>query len=677
MPEAATISVREAESQLARFRADFQSLRQEFLEDGEIDREEQEILKVVESMIATIDARVAERKSGSDGIETVAPGGAGPSASSISGSVGKGGKNKADDVAIVQQLLNENGASLEVDGVVGPKTIGAISKFQQSELGFQDGRVDPGGQTWGALTGGGAASGERPTVDGGADGGSDSAPDEDAPEARGDGDGDGTSDVPEIPEDEERRITRQVEERIPDEVPVVVVNENDDVLASPEFPFVLNQEISVGCPFGEIKIKFNDRGQIESAAVAKPIIPGTTVAAGAYGVLAKIEAKPYTGELKLSKQGGNLKLEFELSASGSGMMGLGAGKGDAWAGIGIDIEVKVSRTEKITAVLALETLKQLAMSPTPLPGTQVAFSLPAEIVLSGQQSLVIGGSAKKGVASAASKIVLKDYNPMATLSVTEANGTLDCEFKTYDGLTQMAEDVSRQMVPIVDMVFRAMELAEELDRLMDDPDAYMEEKRREAEDLRRRLLALPDDLSDFVDEELKKLDKLEKEIGEQLDEWGEDIEEAYDDAKEAVEETLEEAEKAIDEASEALEDVYNEAKAAVDESLEDVEEAIEEAGNALEGAYDEAREAVDAKLQEAEEVLDEAEEAIEEAYDDARDAIDETIEDAEEALDDVEDALDDAYDEAKKAYDNPGDYAEEKAGEALDAVSDWFSDDDD
>ena len=487
--------------------------------------------------------------------------------------------------------------------------------------------------------------------------------------------------MPEIPEEEERRISQKVEEQIPDEISVVVVNEDEDVLASPEIPFVLNQEISVGCPFGEIKIKFNERGQIESAAVAKPIIPGVTVAAGAYGVFGKIEAKPYTGELKLSKQGGNLKLEFELSASGSGMMGLGVGKGDAWAGIGIDIEVKASRTEKITAELAIETLKQIAMSPTPLPGTQAAFKLPAEILLSGQQSLVIGGSAKKGVASVASKIVLKDYNPMATLSVREANGTLDCEFKTYDGLTQMVEDVGRQMVPLADMIIRAMELAEELDRLMDDPDAYMEEKRREAEDLRRRLAALPADLSDFVDEELKKLDKLDEEVGEQLEEWGEDIEEAYDEAKEAAIEKLEEAEQAIEDAGEAVEEAYDEAKEAVDETLEEAEQAIEDAGEAVDEAIDEAKEAVDETLEEAEQAIEEAEEAVKEAIDEAKDAVDETLEDAEQAIKDAEEAaeeaLEEAYDEAKKAYDDPEEYAEQKADELLDSVSDWLSDDDD
>lgn len=79
-----------------------------------------------------------------------------PSTAKISGSVGKGGKNKSADVETVQLLLNQNGANpeLEPDGDCGKLTIGAIEKFQKSKLGWKDGRVDPGGKTWAALTGG-------------------------------------------------------------------------------------------------------------------------------------------------------------------------------------------------------------------------------------------------------------------------------------------------------------------------------------------------------------------------------------------------------------------------------------------------------------------------------------------------------------------------------------------
>ena len=53
----------------------------------------------------------------------------------------------------VQRLLNRSGAGLDTDGDCGSKTIRAIENFQQSRLGWKDGRVDPGGKTFAALTG--------------------------------------------------------------------------------------------------------------------------------------------------------------------------------------------------------------------------------------------------------------------------------------------------------------------------------------------------------------------------------------------------------------------------------------------------------------------------------------------------------------------------------------------
>lgn len=79
-------------------------------------------------------------------------------AKSISGSVGKGGKNRPEDVIVVQYLLNcvpskQGGPAQELilDGLSGPKTCAAIQRFQSAALGFADSRVDPGGQTFTAL----------------------------------------------------------------------------------------------------------------------------------------------------------------------------------------------------------------------------------------------------------------------------------------------------------------------------------------------------------------------------------------------------------------------------------------------------------------------------------------------------------------------------------------------
>src|SRR5262245_4013809 len=77
-----------------------------------------------------------------------------PEATTISAAVGVGGKNAAEDVRTVQELLNAVQAAsggpvpaLEVDGLIGPKTIGAIRRFQKAQFGWFDGRVDPGGPT--------------------------------------------------------------------------------------------------------------------------------------------------------------------------------------------------------------------------------------------------------------------------------------------------------------------------------------------------------------------------------------------------------------------------------------------------------------------------------------------------------------------------------------------------
>lgn len=72
----------------------------------------------------------------------------------ISASVGAGGTNRPDDVVVVQRLLGDlvfagGGVALDVDGLVGSKTIGAITTFQQQRPPLPtDGRIDPGGPTF-------------------------------------------------------------------------------------------------------------------------------------------------------------------------------------------------------------------------------------------------------------------------------------------------------------------------------------------------------------------------------------------------------------------------------------------------------------------------------------------------------------------------------------------------
>jgi peptidoglycan hydrolase-like protein with peptidoglycan-binding domain len=73
----------------------------------------------------------------------------------IGSSVGENGRNIADDVRTVQNLLNgvplgsggAAGKPLKVDGVAGPLTKAAIKQFQIRQLLRADGRVDPEGPT--------------------------------------------------------------------------------------------------------------------------------------------------------------------------------------------------------------------------------------------------------------------------------------------------------------------------------------------------------------------------------------------------------------------------------------------------------------------------------------------------------------------------------------------------
>lgn len=78
----------------------------------------------------------------------------GQSAWTIDKSVGQGGLNHKGDVLTIQRLLNLIEVSdggpmvpLAEDGLVGPKTIGAIRGFQQFHHTGSDGRVDPNGPT--------------------------------------------------------------------------------------------------------------------------------------------------------------------------------------------------------------------------------------------------------------------------------------------------------------------------------------------------------------------------------------------------------------------------------------------------------------------------------------------------------------------------------------------------
>jgi len=142
------------QARLNQYSATLDQLKSLFMSDGKIDAAEQKVIDDIEASMQ----RLGERIGSATAAATTAAETATPSASSISGSVGKGGENKAADVKLVQELLKKKGQNVAVDGDCGPKTIAAIKAFQQAEFGWQDGRIDPAGKSWKALSSSGSSS---------------------------------------------------------------------------------------------------------------------------------------------------------------------------------------------------------------------------------------------------------------------------------------------------------------------------------------------------------------------------------------------------------------------------------------------------------------------------------------------------------------------------------------
>jgi peptidoglycan hydrolase-like protein with peptidoglycan-binding domain len=75
-------------------------------------------------------------------------------AEAIMSSVGVNCVNRAQDVGIVQHLLNLSRTkrrvpqqALVVDGIFGPKTLAAVREFQTKFCKLVDGKIFPGGET--------------------------------------------------------------------------------------------------------------------------------------------------------------------------------------------------------------------------------------------------------------------------------------------------------------------------------------------------------------------------------------------------------------------------------------------------------------------------------------------------------------------------------------------------
>jgi hypothetical protein len=77
-----------------------------------------------------------------------------PDVTTITSSVGVGGANIPADVRNIQAALNDVPSgrggpdpALKVDGICGPRTRAAITRFQQTHVAIVDSRIDPNGPT--------------------------------------------------------------------------------------------------------------------------------------------------------------------------------------------------------------------------------------------------------------------------------------------------------------------------------------------------------------------------------------------------------------------------------------------------------------------------------------------------------------------------------------------------
>ncbi len=597
------------------------------------------------------------------------------SSTSISAPVGKGGRNTSDDVMIVQQLLNDSGASLTVDGLCGPKTIAAIKSYQQRTFGWNDSLVEPGCETITALTGGSVDDGGNTTT--GADGspsmtgtqGADTLEDLPAPEpVPGIGlqpDGANTPQAieenPNDPQVMEDLIAEQLDNLPGPETIVDITDPNGDVLSFVEFPFLMGQEISLGITVGGVggtlKIKFNNQGQVETAAVEIPAIPGITIAVSPYAILCKGELKPLSCDFQLKKEGGSLRVDLEVSTSGSMMVGLGAARGDDWAGLGVEVELKVSRTEKVTASLALDMLES-ALRGNSLAGMTLDFNLPAVFTMSGAQSLVVGASGsinRETAISIGRKLTLRSYPRMITVEVRKN----EVKITAYDDLYRMIADHARATFPLLDTALRAYDLAQEINEFVNDPEGYSERKRAEAEEYLRRARAFPSDVRDLIEGELDKLARLDDQIARQLEEWNDDAGDAIDDlmagAGDIVDGTVEE----ILEAGEGLGDLVG---GMADDLMDAAEDAQRTAEDRLNRAIERAERARDLAEQAAEAAREAAENAGEVLIDEVRDR----VEAARQAVQDVARAAQ----AAREAAENVADDVRARAERALQVLED-------
>ena len=367
------------EAQLAALQAQYEALHAACMADGMIDEEEEIMLARVAEKIAA--AEQALRRAQGTGFELAGFGqttaafaddlgaqatvpGEVPDAEnmttpplqrSITASVGNGGRNDPEDVLTVQQLLNGKGASLSEDGRIGPATVRAIADFQQRELGFADGRIDPGGKTWDALAGGAAAAPPAGFED---DLASliDATPEGDAP-------------------------------------PPEVENADSPDNGEPPQGSWVDAETSIEVKKVTFKVTTDASGNVTGGGVEyqkKVKTPNVGVPPYFFGASAAL-----FGEVSLRGPGPRVDVAFKIGGKGVGFLGVGPAAGDAVAGFKVEVELNGICDLPFEAVLDLET-------PT---ASEAFFGLPLQFSL--------GGAIKAGAVIEAGDFGISHIVPVA------------------------------------------------------------------------------------------------------------------------------------------------------------------------------------------------------------------------------------------------------------------------
>ena len=344
--------------------------------------------------------------------------------SNLSGSVGSGGRNSPDDVEAVQTLLNQKGASLEVDGQVGPKTIRAISEFQKKNLGFADGRVDPGGRTWAALSGG--ASG------GGAGGANTPGTPTSPPGPTGPG-GPGQQQVQPPPHSGRDTVEDEFESGEKKGPPKAIGTGGDTWF---------DAETEISTPFGSVKIETNAQGKVVGVAIVTNIVAKQKFQANIGGPYAVgFEIAPLQREIGFKNDGPVVAMSGKIGCGGAGFLLFGAGSGKVTAGLKGEIGLSVTM-KTFTASANLSKLKfEFAGTKFPLK-----FSLNGDVKA--------GPTVEVGEFGTSGMIVIGKYEGLLIATIA---ADFSITLEKGPGLAKLGRDIQKAH----DTMVRAIEMAKE------------------------------------------------------------------------------------------------------------------------------------------------------------------------------------------------------------------------